>query len=87
MANTLNPVFKEILETRSLTVIHFLVDGALVNSVTDPVSEEDLYSLSEISVENDLDTIWLTCAKRLGDTEKVKEIEAFLAKKSARNRA
>lgn len=73
-------IFAGIIDTRSLTVIHYKVDDALEGQCTD----DDRAALQAILRANLLDEVWAIAHERLGQHEKAAELRQFIAAKSQR---
>jgi len=80
----MNEIFNTIYETRSLTVIHYLVQEAIEDGATG----NDLKYLNAIDTETDLDTIWITAlvgAGRIDEAVALQvEVDGFKARKATR---
>lgn len=74
--------FTRITLTLSLTVIHYFVDDFLSNETQ--FTGDDLTAMQRIWKSNDLDEIHMIAHERLGNTENVEVLRAWIAEKPAR---
>lgn len=75
-------IFAAILETRSLTVIHYTIDDELPKTA----DLEDRALMRQIKGLNSLDEIWIICHNRLSNwhLKRAGEIRAFIETKKGR---
>lgn len=72
-------IFQDILNTRSLTVIHYKVEDAL--KTADSNTAETLHKIYEL---NSLDKIWVICHGELGQVEEAAKILDYYESKNPR---
>jgi hypothetical protein len=72
-------LIRSILEARSMTTIQYTLDANLLDT---GLSEHQRSILQKMHESNDLDEIWLLCAKELGLNTQVEEIGMWLEKKA-----
>ena len=78
---------REILNTRSLTVIEQLIEQEIRkddNSVVSIYNDQQIEILEKIYSLNDLDLIYLECHKYFGNTDEIKKLEDWLERKKNR---
>jgi hypothetical protein len=71
--------FKEVLVTKSLTVIHYKTDDA-IKFLTGPSRD----AAQHIQKSNQLDEIWATAHEQLGQKEEAEKLRKWLADRAAR---
>jgi hypothetical protein len=77
-------LFRKITQTRSLTVISWMIDKHLEEVDADCVTDEERITIRKIQGTNDLDMVWLFCHEHLGDEAEVKRIKEWLLTKNHR---
>jgi hypothetical protein len=76
-------IFEDILDTRSLTVIHYKIEDAMPSCIA-LGSIEDQKAFALILETNSLDEIWAIAHERLGQFEQAKALRDWIAKKTRR---